>query len=256
MTLKTSSLTTIGALALSAGLVPAIGVSPASALVTTISSMGTGLSISATVSGIPIMVGPAFPASGVAPPPYNVTNSGTVSLPLAGLLTDVSASAFSPFPPAEIGTATGTASSLSFVLPTGAIDITATAISSTSTADPGGATGSTTITDLSGTIGGVPVSFSGTPSVNDTILTMAGLTVILNQQIPDTKETQGITTNAIAIELSNFGPGAASGSIDIGQSEASLTVIPEPATWVEMLFGAVGLLLLRARTRSKAAAAA
>jgi hypothetical protein len=83
-----------------------------------------------------------------------------------------------------------------------------------------------------------------------------GLSVILNQQIPDTKETEGITTNAIAIVLTDFGPTHVTGSIDFGQSEASLTVIPEPATWVEMLagFGAVGLLLVRARTRSRAAA--
>jgi hypothetical protein len=92
--------------------------------------------------------------------------------------------------------------------------------------------------------------------VDDEIASGPGFAVILNQQISDTKETVGITTNAMAIVLTNFGPGDATGTIDFGQSTASLTVIPEPATWVEMLagFGAVGLLLTRARTKSKAAA--
>jgi hypothetical protein len=83
------------------------------------------------------------------------------------------------------------------------------------------------------------------------------LTVTLNQQIPDRTETEGITTNAIAINFTDFhvGPNAVNGAVDIGQSAASLTVIPEPATWVEMLagFGALGLLVW-GRHKSKAAA--
>jgi hypothetical protein len=110
-----------------------------------------------------------------------------------------------------------------------------------------------------GTIAGIPFSFpSGTPPVDDVVVAIPGLSVVLNMQTPDTKEAEGITTDAIAIGFTDFpiGPNVVSGTIVLGQSEASLSVIPEPATWVEMLagFGAVGLLMARARTRSKATA--
>src|SRR4029077_19751710 len=171
-------------------------------------------------------------------------------LPIIGLTMDASASAVSPFPPTESGGATGTATALSFMLPNGLISITATEAGSDSVAAPGVAQGSTGIIDLSGTIAGVPVSFSGFPTPNDEIASGTGFSVILNQQIPS---TGGITTNAIAIVLKDFGPSDVTGNIDFGQSTASLTVVPEPATWVEMLagFGAVGLLMARARTTSK-----
>ena len=268
MAFRTSALSTIGALALSAGLVPALGVSPASALVTDISSSSTGLHIALNVAGISIMVGPVLPATGSAPPPYDVTNPGSFSLPAVGLSAGmVTDTASSPFPPTETGTATSTVDSFAFAPAGGAIvDLTATTISSTSAVNgTSPATGAATITDLVIKVGGQTISFAGTltPNPNTDVGFMtpiAGLTVTLNQQIPDKTETEGITTNAIAITFTNFhvGDNVVNGSVDIGQSEASLTVIPEPATWVEVLagFGAIGLLLVRARTRSKAAATA
>jgi hypothetical protein len=256
MAFRTSALTTIGALALSA-----LAVSPASALVISISSSSTVLDIALTVAGLPLTVGPAVPAAGSAPPGYDVTNSGSFSLPniglSTGLLTDT---ASSPFPPTETGTATSTAESFSFA-PAGGLlfDLTATTIASTSSVDgTSPATGSTALTGLILKIAGHTFTFSGTPAPNDVLFTLPGLTVTLNQQIPDKTETEGITTNAIAIDFADFhvGLNAVNGAVDIGQSAASLTVIPEPATWVEMLagFGAVGLLLVRGRPRSRAAA--
>jgi hypothetical protein len=262
MALRTSALTTIGALALSAGVLPALGVSPASALVTTISSSSTGLNIALTVAGIPIAVGPVLPAARSAPPTYDITNSGSFSLPAIGLSAGtVTDTASSSFLPTETGTATATDDDFSFAPAGGAIfQVGATTISSTSSVNgTSPATGSTTITDLSLTIAGQTFTFPGTqtPLANDVLLNIAGVTVTLNQQIPDTTETEGITTNAIAIDFTSFhvGPNVVNGAIDIGQSEASLAAIPEPATWLEMLvgFGAVGLLA-RARPRSKAAA--
>src|SRR5271156_2654916 len=86
-------------------------------------------------------------------------------------------------------------------------------------------------------------TFSGTPSPNDVIFSKGGLTVILNQQIPDTTETAGITTNAIAFDFVHFpvGPNHVNGAVDIGDSKASIAVIPEPATWAMMLIGFAGL---------------
>jgi hypothetical protein len=262
MAFRTSALTTIGALSLSVGLVPTLAVSPASALVTTISSSSTALDIALTVAGIPITIGPVLPAVGSAPPTYDVTNSGSFSLPVVGLSAGmVTDTASSSFPPTETGTATSTTDGFSFAPAGGAIfDVTATTISSTSSVNgTSPATGSTTITGLSLTVAGQTFTFPGTqtPPANDVIFNSGGLTVTLNQQIPDTAETEGITTNAVAINFTDFhvGPNVVNGAVDIGQSAASLIVIPEPAIWVEMFvgFGAVGLLA-RARTRSKAVA--
>jgi hypothetical protein len=261
MTLKPSALSTIGALVLSTGVVPALGVSPASALVTTISSSSTGLHIALTVAGIPIAVGPVLPAAGSAPPTYDVTNSGSFNLPAVGLSAGmVTDTASSSFPPTETGTATSITDDFSFAPAGGAIfDVTATTISSTSSVDgTSPATGSTTITGLSLTVAGGTFMFSGTPPANDVILTIPGLTVTLNQQIPDTTETEGITTNAIAINFADFhvGTNVVNGAVDIGQSAASLIVIPEPAIWVEMLVGFAGLGFAGYRASRKRAAIA
>ena len=100
--------------------------------------------------------------------------------------------------------------------------------------------------------------FSGTPPANDVILTIPGLTVTLNQHIPDTTETEGITTNAVAINFADFhvGSNVVNGAVDIGQSAASLIVIPEPAIWVEMLVGFAGLGFAGYRASRKRAAIA
>jgi hypothetical protein len=88
MNLKTCAVTSIGALTLSAGL----AVSPASAAVTSITSSASVLDVDLTVPSLSFA---ELPASGSAPPPYNVTNSlpsfstslGPISL-TTGLLTD------------------------------------------------------------------------------------------------------------------------------------------------------------------------
>ena len=247
--LKPTTLLTIGALALSTVWASMFAVSPVSAAVTTISSSSTVLNVSLTIPGvISVTIGPLLPAARSAPPPYNVTNSlPSLSLPLLGLTTgSLTDTASSSFPPTETGTATSTADDFSLDLRS-IFDLSATTISSTSSVNgTPSATGSTTIADLSLTVAGQTITFSGTPSANDVILSLPGLTVTLNQQIPDTNETAGITTNAIAIDFTNFaiGPNHVNGAVDIGQSMASIGVIPEPATWVEMLagFGAIGLL--------------
>ena len=83
---------------------------------------------------------------------------------------------------------------------------------------PGVAQGWTGIIDLSRYDRRVPVSFSGLPTPNEEIASGMGFSVILNQQILSTAETKGITTNAIAIVLKDFGPSDVTGNIDFGQS--------------------------------------
>jgi PEP-CTERM motif len=263
MTLKKSALTAIGALALSTGWTLTFAASPASAAVTTISSSSTVLDISLIVPGvISITLGPVLPAAGSAPP-YDVTNSNSLSFPLLGLSSSlVTDTASSPQPPTETGTATSTANSFSLAPVGGALfSVSATTISSTSsvtgTPTPSAA-GSTTITGLSLTIAGQTFTFSGTPSPNDVIFSEPGLAVILNQQIPDTTETAGITTNAVAIDFNNFalGPNQVTGAVDIGQSMASIAIVPEPATWAMMLAGFAGLGFASYRASRKSAAIA
>jgi hypothetical protein len=104
------------------------------------------------------------------------------------------------------------------------------------------ATGSTAITGLTIKVLGSTVTIPVNPTPNDVIFHVAGLTITLNQQIPDLSESAGITTNAIALDFNKFpfGTNAVNGSIDVAQSFASINV-PEPSTWAMMLMGFVGL---------------
>jgi hypothetical protein len=245
MNLRTYAFKTIGALSLSAGL----AVSPVSAAVTSISSSSTVLDIDLTAAGVPVDVGPVLPASGSAPPSYNVTNSlasfstslGPFSL-TTGLLTDT---ATSPFPPTETGTATSTTNDLAIRLDS-IFSLTSTLISSTSSVNgTPSATGSTTLAGLTITVLGSTVTIPVNPTPNDVIFSLDGLTITLNQQIPDLSESAGITTNAIAVDFNGFPTGVnlVNGSIDVAQSFASInvTTIPETSTWAMVLLGFAGL---------------
>ena len=81
------------------------------------------------------------------------------------------------------------------------------------------------------------------PPANTDLVAIPGLTVTLNQQIADTSESAGITTNAIAVDFTGFL--GVTGSIDVAQSFASIDVttpsVPETSTWAMMLLGFAGL---------------
>jgi hypothetical protein len=236
MNLRTYAFTTIGALTLSAGL----ALSTASAAVTSVTSSASVLDVDLTVPPISFA---ELPVSGSAPPPYNVTNSllsfsttlGPASL-TTGLLTDTASG------DAGMGLATATLNNLAISLDS-IFDLTSTLISSTSSVNgTPSATGSTTITGLTITVLGSTVTIPVNPTPNDVIFNVAGLTITLNQQIPDLSESAGITTNAIALDFNKFpfGTNLVNGSVDVGQSFASLNV-PEPSTWAMMLAGFAGL---------------
>jgi hypothetical protein len=236
MNLRTYAFTTIGALTLSAGL----ALSTASAAVTSVTSSASVLDVDLTVPPISFA---ELPVSGSAPPPYNVTNSllsfsttlGPASL-TTGLLTDTASG------DAGMGLATATLNNLAISLDS-IFDLTSTLISSTSSVNgTPSATGSTTITGLTIMVLGSTVTIPVNPTPNDVIFNVAGLTITLNQQIPDLSESAGITTNAIALDFNKFpfGTNLVNGSVDVGQSFASLNV-PEPSTWAMMLAGFAGL---------------
>ena len=236
--LRTGAFTTIGALTLSAGL----AVFPASGAVTSVTSSDSVLDVDLTVPSLSFA---ELPASGSAPPAYDVTNSlpsfstslGPISL-TTGALTDTASGDTGT----AMGSATSTINNLSVSLDS-IFNLSSTLISSTSSVNGMPlATGSTTLTGLTITVLGTSVTIPVNPTPNDVIFKVAGLTITLNQQIPDLSESAGITTNAIALDFNKFpfGTNAVNGSIDVAQSFASINV-PEPSTWAMMLMGFVGL---------------
>jgi hypothetical protein len=52
------------------------------------------------------------------------------------------------------------------------------------------------LADLTITVLGSTVTIPVNPTPNDVIFSLLGLTITLNQQIPDPSESAGITTNA------------------------------------------------------------
>jgi PEP-CTERM motif len=253
MNLRTYAVTTIGALTLSAGL----AVSPASAAVTSVTSSASVLDVNLTVPTISFA---ELPASGSAPPLYNETNSlpsfstslGPVSLTTGALIDTASGDTGT-----GLGSATATINNLAISLDS-IFNLTSTLISSTSSVNgTPSATGSTTLSNLTITVLGTSVTIPVNPTPNDVIFKVAGLTITLNQQIPDLSESAGITTNAIALDFNKFpfGTNVVNGSVDVAQSFGSINV-PEPSTWVMLLLGFAGLGYAGWRTQRKSAALA
>jgi hypothetical protein len=243
--LKEYAFSRFSILALSAVVGATLAAAPAGAAVTSVSSSSTVLEVALTALGLPIDLGPLVPASGSAPPAYDVTKSGASfstsigSLSVTtGLLTDTASG--------DTATATGAASSTLASLDIAfdsLFSLTATAIESSSSVDGApSAVGSSTFADLTIKVLGTTISIPIKPSPNDVIFDALGVTVTLNQQIPDDSESAGITTNAIAIDITTL---LVSGHIDIGQSFASIdgsaSPVPEPSTWAMMLIGLAGL---------------
>jgi len=256
MKLKANALNMIGALALSAGLTGTLAATPAEANVVSVTSSSTALDVALTVLGKPVTYGPLVPASGTAPPSYSSSNgvasfsatAGPVSL-MTGVLSD-SASGDT-----ATGTGTATSSLAGFTLSVGSgpltfLGLAASAISSTSSVDSTpSAIGSSTLVSATLSILGTTFNLPASPSPNDVFFSADGMTITLNEQTPDTLESAGITTDAIAITFTGFpvvsgrSLNIVNGSIDIGQSFASIDVsaIPEASTWAMMLLGFAGL---------------
>jgi len=89
-------------------------------------------------------------------------------------------------------------------------------------------------------------------AANTVLLSLAGLKVILNEQI-QTQGTGGMAmqTNAVHIALSDYALDGKllNGDIVLGHSQAQIGGVPEPATWAFMIvgLGAVGASLRRRR---------
>lgn len=144
-----------------------------------------------------------------------------------------------------------------------ALGLTADTISSTTSAGMDGngnlvGTGSSSLINLGLTGAALgALSVNGTlyanPAANTVLLSLAGLTVTLNEQLrAQTATSLSLQTNAVHIALSNYAMGGklVSGDIVLGHSEASVTgAVPEAGTWATMLmgFGATGYAMRRKR---------
>lgn len=149
------------------------------------------------------------------------------------------------------------------IVPVAALGLTASTLSSTTTAGIDGngnlfGTGSSAIAGLglSGTALGL-LTVDGTlysnPGANTVLLSLTGLKVTLNEQLrTTTANSLFLQTNAVHIWLDNYSLAGKllSGDVILGHSEASVTgPVPEPATWATMLlgFGAIGFTMRRRR---------
>lgn len=239
------------------------------------------------VADVNVSIGPVAPAGGSSPPPYDTTNT-VLSLDQNSVLIA------GPFGigqhlEADVLTtnATGTASGaeststvnnflLSVAGLSNLLSISATTIEAYSQANSLSglnASGTTTIEglNLGGTLLGsllLDGSLYVNPAPNTILLSLGGLSIILNEQnqIGDGITSLGIETNAIHIDFNNFvlGTGLVNGDIIVGHSQAWASVgertagaVPEPATWAMMLlgFGMVGFAIRRGRAASLPAAA-
>jgi hypothetical protein len=236
-----------------------LAASPASAAVTNIETSSTVLDVALIVVGKPVDFGPVLPASGSAPPAYDVSKSlvsfsrsfdtpvGALSL-LAGVLVDTASGDTA----AATGTASSTLASLAISLDS-IFSVDATAVTSTSLVDgTPTARGFSTLADLTIKVLGFTLSIPLDPSPNDVIFDKDGVTVTLNQQIHEVgggSFAEGVITNAVDISFTDSP--LISGHIDFAQSRASITEapVPELSTWAMMAFGFCGLAFASWRAR-------
>ncbi len=267
-----------------------IAAQPASAI-TVISSSAFGISANLSLlQFVNVGIGPVAPVSGGAVPAYSATNSvlslnETLVLGVPAVLAVnqgigtglISTSASSPYPATPTSTATATVDNLGLALttktligsPINILSIGATTLSSTTSANAQNVLGVTSMSNIAGlTISGVALggltidgSLFANAAPNTVVFSLAGLSIIANEQITTGNGTDflGRTTNALRISFNNFvlGAGLLNGGITIAQSRAEIAgpaiidigPIPEPATWLQMIigFGLAGVALRRKR---------
>jgi len=253
--------------------------SGANAASTNISIAGGVVAADASVAPVSGSGAPAYDRTGgVASVNQNFTlTSGIPGTATQGLTTGVVTTRASSAAPTQTSAmATVTLNNVNSVLaskllsdlvPVAALGLTADQISSTTVAglDANGdifGTQSSSFANLGLTgsaLGLLTVNGSlySNPTANTVLLSLAGLTVTLNQQIRTATATGTLfETNAVHIALNNYSLAGKllTGSVTLGHSQAEVSGVPEPGTWATMLlgFGAVGFAM-RGRRRPMAA---
>lgn len=169
----------------------------------TLTGRAYGLAVSSSLAGIPLVNVPPTPDTGA----ISTMSSTTTTTPCrASLTTPVTASLLcvNVTTLAAPGESTAAASVAAAGIPIlGLPTITARAVQSTSTTTCAGSSGTTTIAYLA--VGGTVVIASPTPIPPNTGISVAGVTLVLNEQIPVSGPDSGLTVNAIHVGASVLG---------------------------------------------------
>ena len=193
--------------------------------------------------GIGIESGPLATAGGTAPAPYNDNHSALSVLVSSALLgTVLQTGVLTAHADGVAAAANASAEVDGLDLNINALlhqlGVSADVVQSTASAGGCGgalfATGTTTIAngDADGPLG-VGLTINASPLPNTVLLDLAGLRIVLNEQIPfgNGSTTVGLVVNAIHVELDNYllsGVGLLSGEIIIAQSRANAQIGPQP----------------------------
>lgn len=115
-----------------------------------------------------------------------------------------------------------------------------------------GASGTATLEDLAISVLGVPLAIPANPAPNTVLIDLAGVRIVLNEQILTGDGASGLAlaVNALHIEFTNavLGLGLLNGEIVISHSEAALAaLVPEPSLAWLALAAAGGLAALGRR---------
>lgn len=120
------------------------------------------------------------------------------------------------------------------------------------------ATGTTTLTGgvlVIPLLGLGPILFSASPAANTTLNPIAGLTIVLNEQVTQSIVLPGFAfarmeVNGVHVTMTNLtvpGVGTFNGQLILAHSEATLIASPEPGALTLAGMGAAGLILWRRR---------
>ncbi len=253
------------------------------ALVISGSSLGFGESVNITLSigqtSIPISSGPLPVASGLAPIPYNETDSVlsesfndpifqnitrfSTDQMLANANSDVDGGVGDRFSSAD-ATVNNLLIDLASPIPMGPISFVASTVQSSASVSGDInnfiVNGTSALVEAILNINGNQIPVSSTPLANTTVHSEPGLSVILNEQIVvgDGIVSRGIEVNAVHIIFDNFflfdvpnaGPAFVDGDIRIAHSEASLTAVIEPGAFLLFMSGLAGLVFWRKNSSS------
>ena len=241
---------------------------PSQAIVGFGASEGYGLSANLSLLGIPALVIPATaPSQGTAPAAYNHSNSVLslgVSVPLVGSVNTgvLESNAFSDVDGgvgSRIAYGDGTVDDLSINLVPldnggNVVTLTATTVSAASATlgDTGvfAALGDSTLENLAINVMGNQLNIPVDPAPNTVLFDLLGVRIVLNEQLTSVTNDDALQLKkAIHITLYNVAGlgGVVSGDIVIAHSQANMSTVPEPGTFIALGAGLLGLAFARRR---------
>jgi hypothetical protein len=184
----------------------------------TLTGRAYGLTATATLAGVPLVNVPPTPDTGA----ISTTTSSTTSTPCRTTLSMVVTASLlcaNVTTLAGPGESDASASVAAAGLPIATLPtIAMRGVASTSRTTCAGSSGTTTISYLA--VGGTVVIASPTNVPPNTGMTVAGITLVLNEQIPVTGPDRGLTVNAVHIAATVLG--LAQANVVVASSESDI----------------------------------